>query len=175
MISIRHAAAADMAAVTAVANALIDATTIVWTDIHDTVEQRHHWFEAQVVARRPVLVAVDTSVGTAEIVGFASYGDFRDSTKWPGYRHVVEHTVHVREDHWGTGIGRQLMVELIARARDDAKTEIIGAIDGTNESSIRFHQRLGFVEVGRLPRIGWKFDRWLDLVLMQRGTEPPTP
>ena len=63
--------------------------------------------------------------------------------------------------------------ELIARARDAGKTQIVAGIDGDNEASIRFHARLGFREVARMPEIGVKFGRVLDLVLMQRATAAP--
>ncbi len=90
--------------------------------------------------------------------------------KWPGYRYVVELSVHVAEAHRGAGIGRELLTELIARARAAGKTQIVAGIDGDNLASIRFHERLGFREVARMPSIGLKFGRWLDLVLMQRST-----
>ena len=63
-----------------------------------------------------------------------------------------------------------MILALIERARTLGKTQIVAGIDGENAASIRFHERLGFVEVARLPSIGFKFDRWLDLVLMQRST-----
>lgn len=110
-----------------------------------------------------VLVADDEG----EVVGVAAYGWFRDVAKRPGYRFTVENTIHVREDRWGTGVGRQLMAELVAAARRSGKHTMVAAIDGANEASIRFHERLGFVEVARMPELGAKFGRWLDLVLLQ--------
>jgi phosphinothricin acetyltransferase len=60
------------------------------------------------------------------------------------------------------------MEALIDRARADGKHAMVGGVDGANERSIRFHEHIGFREVGRLPEIGWKLGRRLDLVLMQR-------
>ena len=60
------------------------------------------------------------------------------------------------------------MEALIARATAAGLHVMIGAIDGSNDASVRVHERLGFRVVGRLPETGFKFDRWLDLVLMQR-------
>jgi len=112
----------------------------------------------------PVLVAV----AATELVGWCSFGDFRDTTRWPGYRTTVEHTVHVREDHWGGGIGRGLMTQLFEAAQSLGKHVMVGAVTADNDASIRFHERLGFVEVARMPQVGVKFGRWLDLVFLQK-------
>ncbi|MEL7158817.1 MAG: N-acetyltransferase family protein [Actinomycetota bacterium] len=145
-------------------NALIDSTTVAWTDEPQTLRQRRAWFRRQQRNDHPVLVA-ENATG---VVGFAAYGSFRGSGKWPGYRHTVEHTIHVDGESWGRGIGRSLLEELIARARRSDVHVMVGAVDGDNIDSIRFHERCGFVEVARMPEVGFKFGRWLDLVLMQR-------
>ena len=166
---IRDAAAADLVSISAIYNATIPTTTAAWTEQPETLADREAWFAHQQAAGHAVLVAEDD--GT--VVGFTAYGDFRDTTKWPGYRHVVELTIHVTEARWGTGVGRALLTELIRRARAAGKTQIVAGIDGDNEASIRFHARLGFREVARMPEIGTKFGRLLDLVLMQRATAEP--
>jgi L-amino acid N-acyltransferase len=164
MNEIRDATSKDMPAVRRIYNALIPTTTGAWTEELQTLEQRHAWFRQQTRAGHPVLVAVDSQV----VIGFTSYGSFRGAGKWPGYRHTVEHTVHVAEPHWGRGIGRSLMETLIERARSADVHVMVGGVDSANTESIRFHERLGFREVARMPETGRKFDRWLDLVLMQR-------
>jgi L-amino acid N-acyltransferase len=163
MIAIRDAAPADIGAITEITNALIATTTYEWTSTPHTVADRLEWLERHRVEGHPVLVAIDRD----SVVGWAGYGDFRDTAKWPGYLPVVEHTIHVREGCWGQGVGRQLIDALAARARADGKRATIGAIDGENVDSVEFHRRLGFVEVGRMPGIGEKFGRPLDLVLVQ--------
>jgi phosphinothricin acetyltransferase len=169
MVSIREAVGGDVAAMTAIQNALLATTTYEWTETPHTEADRHGWLERQRAAGHPVLVAVDgESHGDGgEVVGWAAYGDFRDAQKWPGYLPTVEHTVHVRGDRWGRGVGRLLIEALAVRARAAGKRVMVGGIDGSNVDSIRFHERLGFVEVARLPGIGEKFGRRLDLVLMQ--------
>lgn len=169
---IRDATADDLAAISAIYNATVPTTTAAWTEMPETIDERRAWFAGQQGAGNATLVAdVD-----GEVVGFSAYGDFRDTTRWPGYRLVVELTVHVTEAHWGTGVGRALITELIARAATAGKTQIVAGIDGDNTASIRFHERLGFREVARLPAIGVKFGRLLDLVLVQRSTaDPVTP
>jgi L-amino acid N-acyltransferase len=156
----------DIAAISSLYNALIDTSTIAWTEHRETLATRQDWFAEQQSQGYPVLVAESDG----DVVGYASFGDFRDAIKWPGYRFVVEHTVHIREDQWGRGVGRALMAELIRRARQLGKTQMVGGVDGANDASIQFHERLGFVEVARMPQIGFKFDQWLDLVLLQRST-----
>ncbi len=106
-----------------------------------------------------------------EVVGWAGLGDFRDTARWPGYRFTVEHSVHVRRDHWGRGTGRALLDALAARAQAAGKRVMVAAVDGDNRAAIGFHERIGFVQVGRLPGVGEKFGRRLDLVLLQRELE----
>lgn len=164
---IRDALDTDMPPCRDIYNALVDSTTVAWTEQKQTLRERQSWFRRQQRAGYPVLVAQDT-IG---VVGFASYGSFRGSGKWTGYRHTVEHTIHVDRGHWGQGVGRSLMDELTGRAHSDGVHVMVGAIDSDNIDSIRFHERLGFVETARMPEVGYKFGRWLDLVLMQRILE----
>lgn len=161
---VRDAVDGDMPAVRDIYNALIPTTTIAWTEQHETVRERMTWFRAQHRAGNPVLVAERDGV----VVGFASYASFRGAGKWPGYRHTVEHTIHVDQDHWGRGLGRDLLRALMERARAAGIHVMVAAVDAENDESITFHERLGFTVVGRMPEVGRKFDRWLDLVLMQR-------
>jgi L-amino acid N-acyltransferase YncA len=165
---VRDATVADLPAISAIYNATIPTTTAAWTERPETLEERTAWFQRQRERGFATLVADDA--GT--VVGFSAFGDFRDTTKWPGYDPVVELTIHVAESHWRRGVGRALLSELIARAHALGKTQIVAGIDGANEVSIRLHERLGFREVGRLPAIGTKFGRPLDLVLMQRLSAP---
>ena len=161
---VRPARREDLPAIAAIQNALLDSTAVEWTDEPHTVAERTAWLAAQEATGNPALVAIDRG----EVVGWASYGDFRDSTKRPGYRFTVEHSVHVRDTHWGTGTGRRLMEALIAHARAAGKHVMVAAIDGENAGSIRFHERLGFERVGHLREVGFKFGRRLDLVFLQK-------
>ena len=161
---VRDAAEADLPAIVAIYNALITTTTVTWTEEPETLEQRTGWFERQCREGHPVLVADDDG----DVVGFITYEHFRGEGKWPGYRATSELSVHVREDRWGQGVGRMLMESLVERARGAGIHVLVAAIDAENHESLRFHERLGFVEVARMPQTGQKFGRWLDLVLVQR-------
>jgi phosphinothricin acetyltransferase len=109
------------------------------------------------------------------VLGYSSFGDWR---AWDGFRHTVEHSVYVRSDRRGGGLGELLMRELIDRARRIGKHVMVAAIESENAGSIRLHERLGFVHAGRMPQVGTKFGEWLDLVWMQLilddRTEPDT-
>jgi len=168
-IEVREAVAADLAATLEIYNELIDSTTVAWTERPQTLAERRVWFDEQEQRGFPMLVAVDG----VEVVGMTSYSDFRDSIHWPGYRFTAEHSIHVRGDRRSGGIGRILMSELLTRARRNGVHVMVAGIDADNAGSIRFHERLGFVAVARMPETGHKFGRWLDLVLMQRVLREP--
>lgn len=167
-VTIRAATNDDHDAITALQNALIATTTTEWRDEPHDPADRAAWMAAKAERGFPVLVADDG--GT--VVGWATYGDFRDSIVRPGYRFTVEHTIHVAESHWGTGVASALLEALVAEAEAAGLRVMVGALDGANERSIRFHERHGFVVTARMPGIGEKFGRRLDLVLLQRELRP---
>jgi L-amino acid N-acyltransferase YncA len=163
LVHVGDATPGDLPAIVELLNATLATTTYEYTESPHTLDGRAEWFERQRQRDFPVLVAdIDGAV-----VGYAAYGDFRDSLARPGYRFTVEHSVHVAESHWGGGIGRQLMAHLIDRARAAGVHVMVGAIDSSNVDSLAFHAKLGFVETARMPEVGRKFDRWLDLVMVQ--------
>ncbi len=164
---VRPATDADLPAILDIYNASIT-TTSTWSERVQTLAEREAWFAVRSAKGDGVFVA---DSGGA-IVGFAAYGDFRDTAHWPGYRFTVENTVHVRRGSVGRGLGRALMEALIDHASAAGKHSMIAAVDGENEGSVTFHEALGFEVVGRLPELGWKFDRWLDLVLLRRRLAP---
>jgi L-amino acid N-acyltransferase YncA len=150
----------DLPGILTIYNQVIATSNAVYTETPATLEDRLSWFAARRASNYPVLVAVENTV-----LGFASFGDFRP---WPGYALSVEHSVHVRQDARGRGVGTALMRRLIDDARTLGKHVMIGGIDGENAASIALHTRLGFTEAGRLREVARKFGHWLDLVFMQR-------
>jgi phosphinothricin acetyltransferase len=161
LIEVRDASANDLAAILAIYNDVIATTTAVYRDDPATLDDRQAWWQDRVARGYPVLVADDGGA----VLGFASFGDFR---AWPGYRFTVEHTVHVRSDCRGEGVGQTLMTALLARGQALGKHVMMAGVDADNAGSIRFHERLGFERVGHLREVGFKFGRRLDLVFMQR-------
>jgi phosphinothricin acetyltransferase len=150
----------DLPQVLAIYNEVIRNTTAVYSEVEFTPARGETWFAAKAEQGLPFLVARDAGA----VVGFGTFGEFRP---WPCYRHSVEHSVHVRADCRGRGVGRMLILELIARAIQQQKHVMIAGVDADNAASIGLHQRLGFTVVGRLHEVGFKFGRWLDLVFLE--------
>jgi phosphinothricin acetyltransferase len=163
-VEVRDATQADLPAIVDIYNAWIPTRTITWTETLETLESRAAWFARQQLEGWPVLVADDA--GT--VAGVTWYEPFRGEGRWPGYRTTAELSIHVRESYWGRGVGRALIEALVERGRAGGIHVLVAGIDAGNSESVRFHERLGFVEVARMPEVGQKFGRWLDLVLMQR-------
>ena len=166
-IDIRPATAADLPAVLAIYNEVIENSTAVYALAPTSLAERQAWFDARQAAGFPVLVACR---GDA-VAGFASFGEFRGT--WPGYRYSVEHSVHVHRDQRGQGIGPALVQALMPLALAMGKHVMIGGIDAANPGSLRMHERLGFERVAHFREVGHKFGRWLDLVFMQRLLDAP--
>lgn len=161
---IRDARTQDAAVIAEIHNELLDTTTFTWTERHQSVDERAEVMSARGARGFPTLVAE----ADGRVLGYATYADFRDSIKWPGYRFTVEHTVQVGSSAWRRGVGRALMHALLARAKAADVHVMIGGIDASNVRSIDFHASLGFREVARMPETGWKHGHYCDLVLMQR-------
>ena len=161
MLEIRNAIRDDLPGLLVIYNDVIATSTAVYRDDPATLEDRQAWWTDRRAHGYPILVAVDAT----GVLGFASFGDFRP---WPGYRYTVEHTVHVRADRRGQGVGHRLMLRLIDEAVALGKHVMVAGVDAANEESVRFHERLGFKQAGHLREVGFKFGRWLDLVFLQR-------
>jgi L-amino acid N-acyltransferase YncA len=158
---VRDAVEADLPAILAIYNEIIATSTAVYRETPATLDERLAWWRAKLEPGYPTLVADDNGA----VLGFATFGDFRS---WPGYRFTVEHTVHVGRDYRGRGVGTALMGPLIARAESLGKHVMIAGVDADNAGSIAFHERLGFERVAHFREVGFKFNRWLDLVFLQR-------
>jgi len=157
---IRAARPADLPALLEIYNDAVVHTTASWDLLPWTPVEHAEWYATKAGHGHPVLVADDEG----QVVGYAAYGPFRPKA---GYSRTMEHSVYVSPGHQGRGIGRALLVAVIEAARADGVHALIGGLSADNEVSLALHRSLGFVEVGRLPEVGRKFDRWLDLVLLQ--------
>jgi L-amino acid N-acyltransferase len=158
---IRDAEISDIAGIVVIYNDAVANTTAIWNEVTVDAANRETWLADRQRAGYPVLVAVDPD---GSVMGYASFGDWR---AWDGYRHTVEHSVYVRADQRGRGVGKALMLALIERAQGIGKHVMVAGIEAKNEGSIRLHERLGFENVGHLKQVGAKFGSWLDLAFMQ--------
>ena len=159
-LTIRDAAEADLPGILAIHNDAILNGTAIWSTQPVTLDNRRAYLAERAARSYPFLVADHD--GT--VAGYASFGDFRPHD---GYFRTAEHSVYVHPDHRGRGIASRLMPPLIEAGRRRGKHVLVGGIDAANTASIALHRRFGFVETGRMPAVGFKFGRYLDLVWMQ--------
>jgi L-amino acid N-acyltransferase YncA len=114
----------------------------------------------------PWLVAEDAG----RVVGYAYANHFRPRR---AYRFCVEDSIYLSPDATGRGLGRLLLAELVSRCEAAGARQMLALIgDSANHGSIGVHRALGFRQVGLLAASGWKFERWLDVVIMQRELGP---
>lgn len=110
----------------------------------------------------PWLVAEEAG----QVVGFAYCNWFKPR---PAYRYSAEDSIYLAHHHHGQGLGRALLAELAAQAQRAGVRKLIAVIgDSSNTGSIGVHRSVGFTPVGVLQSSGWKFGRWLDVVLMEK-------
>jgi phosphinothricin acetyltransferase len=158
---IRDATNADLPEILSIYNDVVNATTAIYDERASTFDERRTWFEDRRRLGFPVLVADSRD----EVVGFSSFGEWR--SRW-GYRYTVEHSVHVRADRRGQGFGRALIEALFPHAAALGMHVMMAHIDSEATASLRLHEKLGFESVGTFHQVAHKFDRWLDVVAMQR-------
>src|SRR5688572_21862326 len=158
---VRPATTADLPAILEIYNDAVLTTTATYDYEPRTLEHRVAWFEDHVKQELPVFVAEDDR---GRIVGWSSLSSYHARA---GYRFTSENSVYVAAHQRGKGIGKLLLEPLIDAARKQGLHAIIAAIDADNETSIRLHARFGFEKVGHFKKVGYKFDRWLDVVYME--------
>ncbi len=157
---IRDTIAEDLTAILSIHNDAIRSTTAIWDETEVELAERTAWLEGRRQAGYPVL----TAVVDGRVAGYASYAQWRPKS---GYRLTMEHSVYVSGEFFRRGVASALMTELIGRAELAGIHTLVGFIESRNTTSIALHEKFGFVTVGRMPEVGTKYDRWLDLTLMQ--------
>ena len=166
MIPCTHARHAQ--AILDIFNDAIRTSTALYDYQPRTLASMEPWFAAKDKGGFPVL-GIEDAAGT--LLAFGSYGTFR---AWPAYKYTVEHSIYVRADQRGRGLGETLLRELLRLAEQRGLHVLVGGIDMANRGSIALHEKLGFVHTGTLPQVGFKFGRWLDLGFWQKQLPTPT-
>jgi phosphinothricin acetyltransferase len=158
--SIRPATAGDLDAVNAIYNHYVACSTCTFQTVAATREERSAWFLSHDEAH-PVTAAITGG----EVVGWGALSVYNPRQ---AYGRTVENSVYVRHDQHRRGVGRALLADLLERARALGHHTVIAGVSADQEASLALHRAFGFVERGRLSQLGYKFDRWIDVVYLQR-------
>ncbi|WP_417352689.1 GNAT family N-acetyltransferase [Flavobacterium alkalisoli] len=158
--TLRPAVINDLEGILAIVNHNILYSNALYDYNVKSMEYMQQWFTEKQEAGWPVIVA-DIK---GKVAGYGTYGTFRTKD---GYKYTVEHSVYVNEEYHGKGIGKMLLADLITLATKQGMHSMIAGIDAENKGSIEFHKKFGFREAGLLKEVGFKFNRWLDVVFME--------
>lgn len=158
---VRAARPEDAAAIAAIQNPVIRDTAITFNSVEKTPEMVR-----EAIADAPCFLVAEDD-GT--LLGFVSYDQFRRGI---GYARAMEHSIVLAPEARGRGAGRALMEAAEAHARSAGVGSLWAGVSGENPAGVAFHARLGYEEIARLPKVGFKFGRWMDLVLMRKWLLP---
>ena len=160
---IRSAIVLDAQAIADVWNPWIRDTGITFNAVDKTAQEVALLIVTRITAGRGFLVATDDDDGA--IVGFATYTQFRSGT---GYAKTMEHTIILSPASRRHGLGRKLLTAIEKHAAEEGAHQILSAVNSENADGITFHAAMGYIECARIRDAGYKFGRFMDLVLMQK-------
>lgn len=162
--TIRDARAEDLPWVRSIYNHYVANSTVTFDEEPMTLRQLRSKAQHMAKLGFPFIVAESPS---GEILGYAYVYPWKDKA---AYRYTVENSIYLGPAATGKGLGRVLMTELIERSRAAGIKEIVAVIaDKGADGSIRLHEQFGFKEIGRMGRVGFKFERWLGVIMMQKS------
>lgn len=156
-----EAGARHAGGIAAVWNPVIRETAITF----NATEKNENELVRMIVSRNDAGHGFFVAEDAGEVVGFSTYSQFRGGV---GYARAMEHTIVLAAGARGRGLGRELMLAVEDHARKRDVHSMIAGVSAENEDGIAFHVKLGYAEVARVPEVGFKFGRWMDLVLMQK-------
>jgi phosphinothricin acetyltransferase len=160
-VNIRWAERQDVPGILEIYNEAVLNTTATADYEPQTLDKRLEWFDIRESGGYPILVAEERG----RIVGWSSLSPYHSR---PGYRFSAEISVYVAADWRGQGIGKLLLPPLLEAGIARGLHAIVASIDSENEASIRLHAAHGFDMKCRLNQLIYKFDRWLDVVYMEK-------
>ncbi|MFG6401972.1 GNAT family N-acetyltransferase [Microbacterium sp. P04] len=165
---IRPAVEADLPHIREIYNYYVTNSMVTFDEKRWTLAQWREKFGQLAKLGMPFLVAESPS---GQILGYALVAPWKSKS---AYRYTVEDSIYLGQAASGKGLGRALLGALIAASQESGIREIVAAIsDRGAEASIGLHQKFGFVEVGRMGRVGFKFGRWLGVVYLQLSVPKP--
>jgi phosphinothricin acetyltransferase len=160
---IREAREEDLPDIREIYNHYVRNTVVTFDEDDSTIKEWRSKFARNVKLGLPFIVAVSPS---GQILGYAMVSPWSSKR---AYRFTVENSIYLRAASTGKGLGKALMTELLDRAKAVGIRQIMAVIaDKGAEASLAMHAQYGFVEVGRMGRVGFKFNRWLSTVLLQK-------
>ena len=159
---IRPAIVLDAPAIAEIWNPWIRDTAITFNAVEKRPEDVAEMIVSRTTAGHGFLVATEED---GAILGFATYGQFRGSI---GYARTMEHSILLAPQARGKGLGKTLLTAIEKHAREEGAHQMIAGVSAENPEGIRFHLAMGYDECARIRDAGWKFGRYMDLVLMQK-------
>ena len=157
---LRLATLDDAEAIRAIYNEEVLTSTVTFDLVPRTVEEQRAWLSARSGAHSAIVVELG-----GEVAGFASLSPWKEKH---AYRTSVEDSVYVHRDHHRRGLGRLLLTHLLDVAAQSGFHAVFARIVGGHDASMALHAELGFEQIGVEREVGRKFNRWLDVVLMEK-------
>jgi L-amino acid N-acyltransferase YncA len=158
--TLRLATAADLQAINDIYNHYVLCSTCTYQLEPEPLEGRKAWFAAHSPEKYPVTVAEIEGA----VVGWGSLSKFRDRAAYDG---SVEASIYIHHGYHRRGLGRTLLVDLIARARAAGFHTLIGGCSADQTASLALQESLGFTRVAHFKEVGYKFGQWLDVIFLQ--------
>ena len=159
LVSVRLATLDDAPAIAAIYNVEVENHTSTFDLVPRTLDEQRSWISARSGAFSAVVATID-----GQVVGFASLSPYKER---PAYRTTVENSVYVSREHPRLGIGRTLMEHVIGIAADSGFHSIVARVEASGTASRALHLGCGFELVGVEREVGRKFNRWLDVAVLQ--------
>ncbi|HAM28210.1 MAG TPA: N-acetyltransferase family protein [Microbacteriaceae bacterium] len=162
--TIRNARLQDLPDVREIYNHYVANSTVTFDETPMSLRELRSKFQHIVKLGMPFIVAESPN---EQILGYAYVYPWKEKA---AYRYTVENSIYLRAAATSKGLGKALLAELITRSRAAGLKEMIAVIaDKGADASIAIHKSFGFKEIGHMGKVGFKFDRWLGTVLMQKS------